>query len=464
MRSFRALPTTGLSLILLATSVGPNAVTVTKAQLYHDVHRHDALELASQRKGEPTETAADVHRNASTGEVRGEIPYPAETYAVVNLMNEHQVTIAETTTGGREELHDPKGLLDYDALILFALQRSRTAREAIRAIAPGVQIKGYMTQMGTKQIDRSRMDWDQIDQNDFFCPDAQAAGEWEEYLQWLRKDDHNSVGAIIEVVARGVPAGIGAPVYGKLDTDLAAAMMSINAVKGVEIGDGMAAAALTGVENADEIAMGPDGPEYRSNHAGGILGGIFTATEAGVVACVYAFFVSFVVYRSIKLRDLPAVTRDGERISSSGIRACLAEADFAGAERFLGRPFRMEGHVVRGQQLGRRLGYPTANLRIRAEPSPLHGVLAVYARIAGGAWLPAVANLGRRPVVGGRNALLEVHFFDFDADIYGQRLDVQFVAKLRDEQDFDGLDALVEKMKGDEREARAILAETEPPA
>ncbi|MEJ2384169.1 MAG: bifunctional riboflavin kinase/FAD synthetase [Xanthomonadales bacterium] len=161
---------------------------------------------------------------------------------------------------------------------------------------------------------------------------------------------------------------------------------------------------------------------------------------------------------------VPAVTRDGERISSSGIRARLAEADFAGAERFLGRPFRMEGHVVRGQQLGRRLGYPTANLRIRAEPSPLHGVLAVYARIAGGAWLPAVANLGRRPVVGGRNALLEVHFFDFDADIYGQRLDVQFVAKLRDEQDFDGLDALVEKMKGDERDARMILAETEPPA
>lgn len=153
------------------------------------------------------------------------------------------------------------------------------AREAIRAIAPGVQIKGYMTRMGTKPIDRSRMDWDQIDQNDFFCPDAQAAGEWEDYLQWLRKDDHNSVGAIIEVVARGVPAGIGAPVYAKLDTDLAAAMMSINAVKGVEIGEGLAAAALTGRDNADEIFMGPNGPEYSSNHAGGILGGISTGQD-----------------------------------------------------------------------------------------------------------------------------------------------------------------------------------------
>jgi riboflavin kinase/FMN adenylyltransferase len=124
----------------------------------------------------------------------------------------------------------------------------------------------------------------------------------------------------------------------------------------------------------------------------------------------------------------------------------------------------MEGHVVRGQRLGRRLGYPTANLRIRAEPSPVTGVLAVWARIAGGPWLPGVANLGRRPVVGGRTALLEVHFFDFDEDIYGRRLDVQFVAKLRDEQHFDSLDALVEKMQGDEREARAILAATEPPA
>jgi riboflavin kinase/FMN adenylyltransferase len=161
---------------------------------------------------------------------------------------------------------------------------------------------------------------------------------------------------------------------------------------------------------------------------------------------------------------VPAVTCQGERISSSGIRARLAASDFDGAARLLGRPFRMEGHVVRGQRLGRKLGYPTANLRIRVEPSPLQGVLAVYARIARGPWLPGVANLGRRPVVDGRTALLEVHFFDFDEDIYGQRLDVQFVAKLRDEQDFDGLDALVEKMKGDEREARAILAETEPPA
>ena len=156
------------------------------------------------------------------------------------------------------------------------------AREAIKAIAPDMSVTGYMVQMGEKKIDRAKFDWDAIGQNDFWCPDADAAKEWEDYLTWLRKDDHNSVGAISEVVARNVPAGLGAPVYGKLDTDLAAAMMSINAVKGVEIGEGMAAAVLTGRDNADEIFMGPNGPEYSSNHAGGILGGISTGQDVVV--------------------------------------------------------------------------------------------------------------------------------------------------------------------------------------
>mgnify|MGYP001171966124 FL=1 len=153
------------------------------------------------------------------------------------------------------------------------------ARSALGALAPKASIVGYMVQMGEKKIDRDRFDWATIAQNDFWCPDAQMAVEWEEYLGWLRKDDHNSVGAVIEVVARGLPAGLGAPIYGKLDTNLAAAMMSINAVKGVEIGEGMAAAALTGRDNADEIFMGSNGPEYSSNHAGGVLGGISTGQD-----------------------------------------------------------------------------------------------------------------------------------------------------------------------------------------
>src|SRR6056297_2204473 len=110
------------------------------------------------------------------------------------------------------------------------------ARAALAALLPGIEVKGYMVAMGEMHLDRARFDWDAIDGNDFWLPDAKAAPEWEAYLQALRKN-HDSVGAVIEVVARGVPAGLGAPIYGKLDTDLASAMMSINAVKGVEIGE-----------------------------------------------------------------------------------------------------------------------------------------------------------------------------------------------------------------------------------
>jgi chorismate synthase len=155
------------------------------------------------------------------------------------------------------------------------------ARAALAGLVPDLKIMGYMTQMGPHGIDRARFDWDEIARNPFWTPDPQAAQDWAGYLDGLRKSG-SSVGAVIEVVARGLPAGLGAPIYGKLDTDLAAAMMSINAVKGVEIGEGMAAATLTGEANADEISMGPDGPVYSSNHAGGILGGISTGQDVVV--------------------------------------------------------------------------------------------------------------------------------------------------------------------------------------
>src|SRR6056297_2413966 len=135
------------------------------------------------------------------------------------------------------------------------------ARAALAALVPGIEVKGYMVAMGEMQLDRARFDPAEVERNPFRVPDAVAAEEWAGHLDGLRKSG-SSVGAVIEVVARGVPAGLGAPVYAKLDTDLAAAMMSINAVKGVEIGEGMAAAELTGEANADVIAMGPDGPVY----------------------------------------------------------------------------------------------------------------------------------------------------------------------------------------------------------
>lgn len=153
------------------------------------------------------------------------------------------------------------------------------ARAALAGLVPGLKITGYMVQMGARVIDRANFDWDEIARNPFWTPDAAAAANWAAYLDDLRKTG-DSVGAVVEVTAQGVPAGLGAPVYAKLDTELAAAMMSINAVKGVEIGEGMGAAALTGSMNADEIFMGQDGkPAYSSNHAGGILGGISTGQD-----------------------------------------------------------------------------------------------------------------------------------------------------------------------------------------
>jgi chorismate synthase len=153
----------------------------------------------------------------------------------------------------------------------------RVAAGAIaRKIVPGLKVRGALVQMGPHRVDRARWDWDEIDRNPFFCPDAKTAALLGDYLDGLRKRG-SSIGAVIEIVADGVPAGLGAPIYGKLDGDLAGALMSINAVKGVEIGAGFGAAELTGEQNGDEMRMGNDGkPRFLSNNAGGILGGIST--------------------------------------------------------------------------------------------------------------------------------------------------------------------------------------------
>ena len=154
---------------------------------------------------------------------------------------------------------------------------ARVAAGAIaRKIVAGVSVRGALVQVGPHKIDRARWDWDEIDRNPFFCPDADAAKTWEAYLDGVRKSG-SSIGAVIEIVAENAPAGWGAPVYAKMDSELASALMSINAVKGVEIGAGFAAAELTGEENADEMRMGNDGkPLFLSNNAGGVLGGIST--------------------------------------------------------------------------------------------------------------------------------------------------------------------------------------------
>ena len=162
---------------------------------------------------------------------------------------------------------------------------ARVAAGALaRRIVPGLKVRGALVAMGEKDIDRSNWNWDVVERQDnpFFTPDPASIPVFEEYLDNIRKA-HDSVGAIIEIVAEGVPAGLGAPIYAKLDTEIAAGLMSINAVKGVEIGEGFNAARLTGIENADEMRMGEGGdPDFLSNKAGGILGGI--ATGEPVVA------------------------------------------------------------------------------------------------------------------------------------------------------------------------------------
>ena len=154
---------------------------------------------------------------------------------------------------------------------------ARVAAGAIaRKVVPGMQVRGALVGMGVHGIDRDRWDWDEVDRNPFFAPDAQAAATFADYLDGIRKSG-SSVGAVIEVVAEGVPPGLGAPIYAKLDQDIAAGLMSINAVKGVEIGNGFDAARITGEDNADEIRVDEYGnPAFLTNNAGGILGGIST--------------------------------------------------------------------------------------------------------------------------------------------------------------------------------------------
>jgi len=162
-----------------------------------------------------------------------------------------------------------------------------------------------------------------------------------------------------------------------------------------------------------------------------------------------------------EVRVLDVVTNgDGQRVSASRVRGALASGDFVHAAELLGRRFSIGGRVVRGQRMGHTLGYPTANIRLGKRVSPVSGIFAVRVGV-GGKWWPGVASLGVRPTIaGGGEPLLEAHLFDFDGDLYGQRIEVKFVAKLRDEEEFAGLDALRAQMDRDAAEARRILADT----
>lgn len=184
----------------------------------------------------------------------------------------------------------------------------RVAAGAVaRKVLHGVSVRGALVQVGPHKIDRGNWDWTEVGNNPFFCPDAAAAALWAEYLDGVRKAG-SSVGAVIEVIAEGVPVGWGAPIYGKLDTDLTAAMMSINAVKGVEIGNGFESATLTGEENADEIRVDDVGqPVFLTNNAGGVLGGISNGDPLVVRFAVKP--------TSSILTERKSITRQGDEVN-----------------------------------------------------------------------------------------------------------------------------------------------------
>jgi chorismate synthase len=210
--------------------------------------------------------------------------------------------------------------------------RETAMRVAAGAVArlvlgSGVTIRAAMVQMGAQRIDRDRWDWAAVDRNPLFCPDVVAAEAWATELAAVRKRG-SSVGAVIEVVAEGVPPGLGAPIYGKLDADIAAALMSINAVKGVEIGDGFAAAALSGEENADEMRMADGLVSFLSNHAGGILAGISTSQPIVARLAVKPTSSILTARRSVdRLGEEVEVMTRGRHDPCVGIRAVpVAEA------------------------------------------------------------------------------------------------------------------------------------------
>jgi chorismate synthase len=265
-------------------------VDAAAIQAYLDKRKPGQSRFTTQRR-EPDEVEilSGVFTDASGTQVSTGAPIALEIKNVDQRSKDYGDIAVKYRPGHADYTYDAKyGIRDYRGGGRSSAREtaSRVAAGAIaRLVIPGVTIRGALIQIGPHKIERKRWNWKEVGNNPFFSPDAKAADVWASYLDDIRKAG-SSIGAIIEVVADGVPAGWGAPLYGKLDQDLAAAMMSINAVKGVEIGAGMDAALLTGEQNADEMRAGRGKkPKFLSNHAGGILGGISTGQP---VVCRFA--------------------------------------------------------------------------------------------------------------------------------------------------------------------------------
>ncbi|ARN81709.1 chorismate synthase [Methylocystis bryophila] len=252
-------------------------LTAEEIQVFLDKRKPGQSRFTTQRR---EDDAVKILSGVFTDDAGRQVTTGAPIALMIDNTDQRSKDYAEIAQkyrpGHADYVYDAKyGIRDYRGGGRSSARETaaRVAAGAVaRKVVAGVTIRGALVQMGPHKIDRARFDWAEVDKNPFFCPDKIAAAHWESYLDEIRKSG-SSVGAVIELEATGVPVGWGAPIYGKLDADLALALMSINAVKGVEIGAGFEAAALTGEENADEMRKGPS---FLSNHAGGILGGLST--------------------------------------------------------------------------------------------------------------------------------------------------------------------------------------------
>lgn len=260
-------------------------------QPYMDARKPGQSKFTTQRK-EPDQVRilSGVFDNAEGVQVTTGTPIHLMIENTDQRSKDYSEIAAAYRPGHADYAYDAKyGIRDYRGGGRSSARETaaRVAAGAVaRLIIPEVTITGFVCELGGDKIERDAINFETITANPFFCPDSWAAKRWEELVDQARKDG-SSLGAVVECVAEGVPAGWGAPIYAKLDSELASAMMSINATKGVEIGDGFEAARLTGEENADAMNPGPDGkPVFASNHAGGTAGGISTGQP---VVCRVAF-------------------------------------------------------------------------------------------------------------------------------------------------------------------------------
>ena len=292
----------------------PSRISLTKEEIQKDLDRRrpgQSRYTTQRQEKDQVEILSGVFADPDTGE---QVTTGTSIGLIIHNMDQRSKdygTIAERYRPGHADYtYDAKyGVRDYRGGGRSSARETamRVAAGAIaRKVIPHITIRGAMVQMGPHKINRDNWNWDEVNNNPFFCPDAEAAAQWADYLDTIRKAG-SSIGAVVEVVASGVPVGLGAPIYAKLDQDIASAMMSINAVKGVEIGDGFETAALTGEDNADEMRLRADGtPEFLTNHAGGILGGISNGQDVVVRFAIKP--------TSSILTPKKSITRSGEEV------------------------------------------------------------------------------------------------------------------------------------------------------